>query len=353
MRPSRLVQHLRHATGRHAALAAAVVGLLACNQASERPAAIDEGTPAPPPTTPSMRREAARARGDGFGSAIGSVAGKAAAPERDLAMPAGPVQRSVELASNLSTGAASTQGLTIAPDMIIRTGQVVVEVRALDSAVTRLRDLARSLGGYVANTSMESGSEQLRSATIEVKLPAARFDQALAGMSALGKVESANTTAEDVGEEYVDLAARVSNARRLEDRLIDLLARRTGKLEEVLNVERELARVREEIERYEGRMRYLRTRAAISTLTITLHEPRPVLGPPRSPGIIAEAFRDAWRNFVGLVAGLIAASGVLVPLAGLGVLVWWLIRRWRQANPPAPARPRRAVPPGEDADRAA
>src|SRR5205823_10851551 len=74
----------------------------------------------------------------------------------------------------------------------------------------------------------------------------------------IGKLESVNVSAEDVGEEYVDVAARMANARRLESRLIDLLAARTGKLKDVLDVEQELARVREEIERYEGRLRYLK-----------------------------------------------------------------------------------------------
>ena len=82
---------------------------------------------------------------------------------------------------------------------------------------------------------------------------------------------------EDVGEQFTDIAARVTNARRLEERLIDLLAHRPGKLQDILAVERELARVREEIERYEGRLRYLKARAATSRMTLSIHEPVPVI----------------------------------------------------------------------------
>jgi hypothetical protein len=368
MQPSH-ASRLAHHTGRtrpRLALAGALTLLLtlfACDQAQrsteDRSVADEAPLIAPaPPVRPErdLSRDGGRVGGGVGRGAPGSQPSLGMADKMEQApAPVAPTggASSVDAANNVASGTAPAGQLVTAADMIIRTGQVAIEVRALDSAITRLRELTRSLGGYIANTSMESGTEQIRSATIEIKLPAARFDQALAGMNALGRVESANTSAQDVGEEYVDLSARVANARRLEERLIELLARRTGKLEEVLNVERELARVREEIERYEGRMRYLRTRAAVSTLTIMLHEPRPVLGPPRSPGVIAEAFRQAWRNFVGLLAGLIAASGVLVPLAGVVVLVWWLIRRWREMNPPAPARARRAVPPSEDADRAA
>ena len=217
-----------------------------------------------------------------------------------------------------------------APDMVIRTGQASVEVDSLDLAVARVRQLASRVGGVIANSSLQTGRDQVRAATIEIRVQAQRFDELVAGLTPFGKVETVNVTAEDVGEEYVDLSARVANARRLETRLIELLANRTGKLADVLTVERELARVREEIERYEGRLRYLRARSAVSTLAVTVHEPPPILagGPATNP--IAQAFLQAWRNFVALLAALIASLGVIVPvaaLAGLGWLAWVRVRR--------------------------
>ncbi len=114
----------------------------------------------------------------------------------------------------------------------------------------------------------------------------------------------------------------MTNARRLETRLIDLLATRTGKLKDVLDVEHELARVREEIERYEGRLRYLRAHAVLSTLTIYVHEPVPVVGRAGS-SVIGEAFKQAWRNFVALVAACIRGLGIVIPL-GVLVTAGWL-----------------------------
>jgi hypothetical protein len=142
-------------------------------------------------------------------------------------------------------------------------------------------------------------------------------------------VDFVNVNAEDVGEEFVDLTARAANGRRLEERLLDLLGSRTGRLQDVLAVERELARVREEIERLDGRLRYLRTRAAMSTLSVTVHEPPPLVSHPgRSP--IVDAFRQAWRNFVGLLAGLIASLGIVVPVAGVAWGAVLLIKRVRK-----------------------
>jgi len=227
----------------------------------------------------------------------------------------------------------SLGGLDDPTVMIIRTGTASIRIDSLEPALANVRALAARVGGYVANTDVQAGTAQYRQATLEVKVPAGRFDDLVAGLQPLGKVESVNVTAEDVGEEFVDVGARVENSRRLESRLIDLLATRTGRLQDVLAVERELARVREEIERYEGRLRYLKSRTALSTLTIAIHEPLPVVGDPGS-NVLVQAFERAWRNFVELLAGFIASLGVLVPLvlAG-GTAVWGVRRRRRPATP--------------------
>ncbi|HEX8671235.1 MAG TPA: DUF4349 domain-containing protein [Longimicrobium sp.] len=234
------------------------------------------------------------------------------------------------LADTASTG-------SVAPSMLIRTGEASVEVDSVELAVGRVQEMARRLGGYVGNTSVSGGEEATRSATLEVKIPAARFDQAVSGLRPLGKVESVEVQAQDVGEEYVDLSARTANARRLEERLLGLLATRTGKLEDVLAVERELARVRQEIDTQEGRLRFLRSRAAVSTLNVTVHEPRALVGDYPRARPIREAFRDAWRNFIGFMAGLIASLGFLIPLGLILTGLVWLLRRYRRRRTrPAP-----------------
>lgn len=235
-------------------------------------------------------------------------------------------------------GAAQTTQVS-ASSMIIRNGNAGIEVDSLDTAIARVRALAQRVGGFVANTAVQGGRDQLRSASLEVKVPADRFDDALSGLAPIGKVESVNVSAQDVGEEYVDIAARVENAHRLEARLIALLANRTGKLQDVLSVERELARVREEIERYEGRLRFLRARVAMSTLTVNVHERAPIIVPVAGDGPIVVAFREAWRNFVGFVAAVIASLGVVIPLGALVFVGWLGVRRW------TPWRPNGGTPP--------
>ena len=272
---------------------------------------------------------------------LGKVAGEAAQrANSDMVATAPPAPATAPFGQAAATSVSQP---STSSSMIIRTGYAGVEVDSLDTAIARVRSLAERVGGFVANTAVQGGKDQLRSASLEVKVPSTRFDEALAGLAPIGKVESVNVQAQDVGEEYVDIAARVENAHRLEARLIALLANRTGKLQDVLSVERELARVREEIERYEGRMRFLRARVALSTLTINVHERSPIIVPVAGDGPITVAFRQAWRNFVHFIAGLIASLGVLVPLGALAFVGWLGVRRW------APWRPTGGTPPATGA----
>ena len=216
------------------------------------------------------------------------------------------------------------------PSMIIRTGNASIQVDSLEVAVDAVRALAARHNGYIANSQMQAANAGIRSATLEIRLPSEKFDALLSGLSPIGKVEFVNVSAQDVGEEFTDVTARVTNSRRLEQRLIELLATRTGKLSDVLQIERELARVREEIERMEGRLRYLKAHVATSTMSVTVHEPGPIVGDQGSLGVIGEAFRQAWRNFVGFIAGLIASLGVLLPVGVLVVTGLWGLRKvWR------------------------
>jgi hypothetical protein len=261
------------------------------------------------------------------------VAGEAVAQNADHFSAAPP-----QVATATPTDATSGDPLqnftasTAAPTMIIRTGQAFIEVEKVDPAVLKIQQLAARVGGYITNSSLSGGHDQIRQATLELKIPSPKYNDAVESLSTIGKVETVTSNAQDVGEEFVDVTARVTNARRLEDRLISLLANKTGKLDEVLRVERELARVREEIERYEGRLRYLSTRVAMSTLTITVHEPAPILGNNPGENPIAAALRRAWRNFIGLLAGLIASLGVAIPLALIGVGGWYGYRRWKRRS---------------------
>lgn len=214
--------------------------------------------------------------------------------------------------------------------LIIRTGQASIEVDSLESSMAALRRLVQRSGGFVADASVQSGRKQLRTASLELKVPASRFEELIEGLEPIGRLQFVNVGADDVSEEFVDLTARVANGHRLEDRLVELLRTRTGKLQDVLTVERELARVREEIERMEGRLRFLKQSAQLSTLSVSLYEPAPLVASHPGRSVIGEAFKTAWRNFIGVLAGAIASLGFVVPVLALGWGAFVLVKGYRR-----------------------
>jgi len=219
--------------------------------------------------------------------------------------------------------------------MIVRHGQASIEVQKVEGAVARIRQTAGQFGGFVGNTSLVTGKEEQKTATLELRIPSAQFDAVVGALNQLGKVETVTVSAEDVSEEYVDLGARLANARRVEARLVEMLASRTGKLSDVLTVEQELARVRQEAERYEARIRFLEHRASLSSLAVSLHEKVPLIEPPRGHGPIAEAFAEAWTRFVAFTAWLIASLGILVPAgAVIGIVILVTRRLFGGGTPP-------------------
>ncbi len=210
--------------------------------------------------------------------------------------------------------------------VLLRSGQISIEVRSVDSASARVRAAATAVGGYVTDVGTEAGHNEIPSATLTVKVPPQRYDDLMRALQAIGTVESSRTSVADVGEEYVDITARVANDRRLEQRLVALLENRTGKLQDVLNVERELARVRGEIDSYEARIRYFDARAATSTVVVTVHAPMPLVADAGARSPIALAFTQARRNFVETIAWVIAALGMVVPVSALLAVAWAAFR---------------------------
>ncbi len=230
-------------------------------------------------------------------------------------------------------GGAAAAGQVALPRMLTRNGVAVLEVASLDSAVAAVRALAAHVGGWIAGETIQSGHDQLRQAVFQVMVPAARLDEAIAALKPIGKIESVQIESQDVGQEYVDVNARLANQKRLEQRLVTLLDTRTGKLEDVLAVERELARVREEIDQLTGRTRYLERQVATSRLQVSVHEPAPLTGSPGSS--MLDPFRADGRNFLDFLAGFIAALGFLIPLALIIAAVWWgagALRRRRRTQ---------------------
>ena len=160
--------------------------------------------------------------------------------------------------------------------LLVKTASQVVAVADVAAAASAATSRVESLGGHLAGSST-AGAESARR---ELRVPAARLDEALAAFAAHGAEKSRSVSAADVTGEVSDLEATLVNQRALRDRLRALLAR-AEKVDDVLSVERELTRLQTEIDSGEARLARLRTDVALSAVTLQLEkQPRPrILGP--------------------------------------------------------------------------
>lgn len=201
---------------------------------------------------------------------------------------------------------------------LIRNATVTVEVKDARQAADGLRGHLAPLKGYIGNAHETLDYTGGRTITLQIRVPSQKFDGVMQFLETLGKTLDTQVTAEDVTEEFVDTQATLRNLKRTESRLIEHLSR-TGKLSDTLLVEKELNRVREEIERREGRLRFLANRVSFSTLDVTLKEA--AKAQPLTP---AESFSsasvasNATRSLVGFAQGV---WGTLIWL-GVWAVVW-------------------------------
>jgi hypothetical protein len=152
--------------------------------------------------------------------------------------------------------------------IVVYTASFLLSVYEVEKAQLALKDATQKLGGFIAAQTETQ---------ITLRVPAARFEQALSTIESTGKVRARNVHAIEVGEQYRDLNIRLSTAEAMRKRLEALLAR-SEKVEEALTVEKELERVVQQIEQLKGQLRALTDRIAFSTLIVEFRpESRPDL----------------------------------------------------------------------------
>ncbi len=223
------------------------------------------------------------------------------------------------------------------PRRVIRTAELSVETDAPDVAARKLAGLAAARAGFVlsSETTRWNDSEGAESVatTVVFRVPAGAFDDALAAVRALGtRVSSEKTTGQDVTEEYVDLEARIRAQRAVEEQYM-LVLKDAKTIPDILAVQQKLGEVRSDIERTEGRRRYLESQTSLSTITVHLaHHIEAV--DASGPGFgrsLKQAGHDALTVAVAIVNGAIRVAGVLLPVSVLlGAPVWLLIRALRR-----------------------
>ncbi|TMK58735.1 MAG: DUF4349 domain-containing protein, partial [Actinobacteria bacterium] len=220
---------------------------------------------------------------------------------------------------------------------IVRDGTITVSVPdgSFGTKLARVVAIAHANGGFVLSSQTEGST----TGTLTIRVPAARFDDAIGQVGQLGDVESSSVTGKDVTNAFIDYRAHLQNLVGRRTVLRSLLARTTT-IGESLTVENQLEDVQLQIDQIQGELRYLNNQVAESTLTVDLHEQSAPVGENRTnEGIqnpsLSRAVDRAIQGSFGIVATIIVGLGYLLPLAvlaGIGAGVVTLVRRRGRAT---------------------
>jgi anti-sigma factor RsiW len=252
-------------------------------------------SPVPPPPPP---KAVAPSRGQGYGS-VGKLAQEPSA-------------------AKVGDAVANS-----AP-MVARTANLTVTTKDFDKARAGLEEILKRHQGYLGELNVTGATGSARALETTLRVPATQLDSTLAELKKLGQVESESQTGEEVTQQYVDLQARLTNARHTEERLSDILRQRTGKLSDVLEVELEVDRVRGEIEQMDAEKRELSKRVAFATINVKLTEEYKAQL-QAVPNSTSTRFRNAAvEGYQTLVDGLIGL-GLFLLSWGPALLVWGAI----------------------------
>jgi hypothetical protein len=252
----------------------------------------------------------------------------AAAPTAAPAAPAQPADSASNSSSESPVPAPNLQAANppIPLDrMVIRNARLTLQVDNVEASLSRIRNLADTYGGYVSNSHtsfVRDGDQDHMVADLTIAVRADSFDKAVAGIRQTAtKVESEDGTSQDVTDQYTDLDANLRNLQASEAAIIKLTDKATN-LTDVLTLERELATVRGEIEKVQGRKNLLEHQSSMSTIAISMHL-------PSTPVVQAKVAEPAWNPLATFAKGwhtsIVGLEWLADGLISLVALLWWTV----------------------------
>jgi hypothetical protein len=224
---------------------------------------------------------------------------------------------------------------------IIYTATVRLIVEDFDRAEQELRRLIEASGGYVAQSALHGPPPAPRSGEWKARIPVEKFKEFQAAVVKLGELQSSNLDSQDVTQEFYDLKKHIENREARETALrqmYDTWSKKATKVEDLLPIDREIAQVRQEVERAQGRLQVLSKLSELATVSVYLNERKGYV-PPEAPDFGARVGRtfsgslEALLDLGQSLALLAVALGPWLPvLAVIAVPLWIVIRRQRPAS---------------------
>lgn len=228
---------------------------------------------------------------------------------------------------------------SLAP-MIARTASLIIVVKDFNASRSVLDAILARHQGYSAQLDIETPQNASRNFKASLRVPAAGLPATIDELRSLGVVVNETQSGEEVSQQHTDLVARLKNARETEERFRAILEQRTGKIEDVLQVEQEIERVRGEIETMEADQKALEHRVDFATVDLQLTEEYQAHLDASSTSASTRtrnAFVNGYRNAVDTMLGIVlffAEYGptMLIFVVLFGVPSFILFRRYRKAR---------------------
>ncbi len=210
---------------------------------------------------------------------------------------------------------------------VIRTGSIELTVTSTRDKISEVRSIVEGADGLISSSNIYEVREDQYAAHLTLRVPNKNFDLVMEQLQDLGRAKNVQTGSADVTMQYIDLQSRLSNQKVQEERLREILDM-AETVEEVLEVERELNRVRGEIETMTAQFNHLKDQVLFSTINLTIREERIPTemissGPFENLGSrISVAFTGSVNFILNAVSYMIIAFSALLPvLIILGVIV--------------------------------
>jgi hypothetical protein len=221
--------------------------------------------------------------------------------------------------------------------MIVQTASITILAQNYDQASGQIQPLTSARGGYVQDMSANSQTGTARSVSATLRVPDKQLEGFLGDLRKLGHVEQETRNNREVTDAYIDLTARLKTARATEQRVVELLGTRTGKLSDVLEAEQELARIRGEIESMDGQRAHMEHEVRYATVQVQLNEEyREQLNPEsfstgrRLRNSLVEGLGNLAAGITGTAIFVFAyGPSILFWLAVIGIPAWFIWRRFR------------------------
>ena len=209
---------------------------------------------------------------------------------------------------SLSDAAKGQSPVEAVDRKIIRNADITIEVASTSEAQHRVTSIAEAHGGFVVTSESKQRqavdpAQRITDFILVVRVPANQFGVALDEIKKLAtNVPEEKATGQDVTEEFIDLEARIKTQKALEAQFLGIM-RQANNVEDALEVQRQIAEVRTEIERLEGRKRFIENRSSLATITVNIQAPKPVLVTTTTG--FGRNLRDAISESVEMASGML------------------------------------------------